>query len=63
MKNRNLLSILTVIILSIIFILPSGCKKDDDPDEPDKFLTLGVVLPLDQEKGELRKNALLTAID
>ena len=63
MKNRNLLSIFTVLILSIIFILPSGCKKDDDPDEPDKFLTLGVVLPLDQEKGELRKNALLTAID
>lgn len=63
MKNRNLLFFLIVITLSIIFILPFGCTKDDDPDDPEKYLTLGVVLPLDQEKGEFRKNALLTAID
>ncbi len=60
MKSRNLLTTLAVVTLSILFILPFGCKKDDDSD---KFLTLGVILPLDQEKGEYRKNALLTAID
>lgn len=60
MKNRNLLFTLILFSLSFLFILPFGCKKNEDPD---KFITLGVVLPMDQEKGELRKNALLTAIN
>ena len=46
--------------MSLLFILPFGCKKNEDPD---KFITLGVILPIDQEKGEQRKNSLLTAID
>jgi len=63
MKKRNLLTTFSMIIISIILILPFGCTKDNDPDNPDKFITLGVVLPMDQQKGELRKNALVTAID
>jgi len=60
MKSKNLLSAIALVTLSILFILPFGCKKNEDPD---KYLTLGVVLPMDLEKGELRKNAILTAIN
>ncbi len=63
MKKRILISITTLVLVSIVILF--SCKKDDSPsgDSPTNFLTIGVILPLDLEKGELRKNALLTAID
>ena len=37
--------------------------KDENPNTSYKYLTIGVILPMDQEKGMLRENALRTAID
>ncbi len=52
-----------IVSLSIIIFTQTGCKKDENPNTSNKYLTIGVVLPMDQEKGELRKNSLRTAID
>lgn len=61
MKKGNP-AILILLIASLLLILSSnGCKKNNDPEA--KYLTIGVILPLDQENGTLRENALRTAID
>lgn len=49
--------------ISIITLFQTGCEGNDDPIIVNSYLTLGVVLPMDQEKGTLRENALRTAID
>ena len=60
---KNTLTSFTLLLFLASIIL-YGCKDDDASDtEPSYYLSLGVILPLDQEKGELRKNALLTAIN
>jgi len=48
--------------LIILIVLLSGCKKDDKR-ELSKEIYIGVVLPLDVFKGELRLYALKTAVD
>lgn len=56
----NILKI-SLLIALMIFI---GCKKDKKmPIEPLQSFTLGVILPMDQDKGPLREKALRTAID
>lgn len=60
----NLVSVSLVISLFALCILLAGCtKKKNTPIEPIQSVSLGVILPLDQEKGILRENALRTAID
>jgi ABC-type branched-subunit amino acid transport system substrate-binding protein len=62
MKKRfNLHLILT--ILAVLFISYSGCRKTDNPIKMIKPITIGVILPMDQEKGLLREKALRTAIN
>jgi len=63
MKTKTILSIVTVVAISVLAVAISGCENNDDPIPDNKYLTLGVVLPMDQEKGTLRENALRTAID
>lgn len=55
--------ILKSLALSAMMIF-TGCQKDKTPSiEPVQAFTLGVILPMDQEKGPLREKALRTAID
>ena len=61
MKKIKIISLL--ILLAIVFAGISSCKKDDNSSDDPKSLVLGVILPLDQEKGLLRENALRLAID
>ncbi len=56
---QNLLALSILFALTMLFML--GCGKDNE-DNPHS-VTLAVVLPLDLEKGQLRKNALMLAID
>ena len=63
MKSNKLFTIVMVLTLSITFLISSGCKKNNNTNTEIKYVTLGVILPLDQEKGELRENALRTAIN
>lgn len=59
---RNRLNVL--ITCAGLFILGScisGCKKESA--YTGRFFTIGVILPLDQDKGLLRENALRTAVD
>lgn len=63
MKTKTILTLFVISTISILSILLTGCTNNNDPIIVDKFLTLGVVLPMDQEKGTLRENALRTAID
>ena len=63
MKIKKLSTAFLVVSLSMFFFIQLGCKKSEDPVTSDKYLTLGVILPMDQEKGTLRENALRTAID
>ncbi|MFH1160304.1 MAG: ABC transporter substrate-binding protein [bacterium] len=62
MRTRIIFHILMtgLVILCIPF---SGCKKNNTPIEPSQSFTIGVILPMDQDKGPLREKALLTAID
>ncbi len=64
MRKTTIPLFATLILFAIILL--NACKDDPISDAnpiPVKYLKLGVILPLDLEKGELRKNALLTAID
>ena len=62
MKKRILFSVTTLLIIAIIIF--NACRDDNNSDNtPTNYITLGVIMPLDQEKGELIKNALITAID
>ena len=61
MKKIKIISL--SFLLAIVFVGISSCKKDDNSSDDSKSLVLGVILPLDQEKGLLRENALRLAID
>ncbi len=63
MNTNNPLAFLTTVTLIIIILLSISCKKKDDPYVEERYVTIGAILPLDQEKGELRKNALYLAIN
>ena len=63
MKTNTFLTIAMAITLAVAFTLSSGCKKNNNTNTEIKYVTLGVILPLDQEKGTLRENALRTAIN
>ncbi|NQU33927.1 MAG: ABC transporter substrate-binding protein [Bacteroidetes bacterium] len=63
MKTNNFFTIAMAITLAVAFTLSLGCKKNNNTNTEIKYVTLGVILPLDQEKGTLRKNALRTAIN
>src|SRR5210317_1936335 len=63
--KKSSLPLFVSLFLIVIFML-NGCKDDTVSDMnpvPVKYIKLGVILPLDIENGELRKNALYTAID
>ena len=63
MKLKTFTVIFLTGMVSALFIL-SGCQKcGPNPYVPVQSVTLGVVLPMDQEKGMLREKALRTAID
>lgn len=56
----------TILLTGIIgaVMIHSGCKKHEPPQYvPIQSVTLGVILPMDQEKGPLREKALRSAID
>ncbi|NOU47659.1 MAG: ABC transporter substrate-binding protein [Bacteroidales bacterium] len=62
MKKRfNLHLFLTIFTISILSY--SGCRKTDNPIKTINPITIGVILPMDQEKGLLREKALRTAIN
>ena len=65
MKKQNLKITALLIIAAILVGFISSCKKDnnDNPEPPTCILTLGVILPLDNDNGQLRENAIKTAID
>jgi ABC-type branched-subunit amino acid transport system substrate-binding protein len=54
---------LVISVLAIALIPYSGCRKDSNPVVIIEPLTIGVILPLDQEKGVLRENAMRTAVN
>ncbi len=60
---KNLPAFVSIFLLTLMMFI-SGCKKDNSPIiEPLQSFTLGVILPMDQDKGPLREKALRTAID
>ena len=61
-KLHSIILRIGIIFLGIILILP-GCKKDNNKIDPIPLFSLGVILPMDQDKGLLRENALRTAIN
>jgi len=61
MKSQSIVKLL--LLLLSVFIMFSGCKKEDEIMEDPKSIVIGVILPLDQHKGELREKALRLAID
>jgi len=61
MKTQNLINFLSLLLIVLIII--SGCKKEDEKVEDSKTLVIGVIVPLDQEKGILRRDAFRLAID
>jgi len=63
MKTRIYTIIATVLSLLLLIIITTGCVNNDEPNPENRYLTLGVILPMDQEKGLLREQALRTAID
>jgi len=63
MNKEFLPRLLSFFLIALIIIVISGCKKEDAIVENPKTLVIGVILPLDQEKGLLRQNALNLAID
>lgn len=62
MKNR-ILPCLIPFILTGICITFLSCTRDVNPVKSTESITLGVILPLDQEKGLLRENALRAAVN
>ncbi len=52
----------TLVILFAVIMFTPGCKNDDDDPPEDRYFTLGVILPMDNDNGPLRENALKTAI-
>jgi len=63
MKNLIVVKLLSFLLIASFIIGLSGCKKDDEIVENPKTLVIGVIVPLDQEKGILRSNAFRLAID
>ncbi len=63
MKKSNVINIFSLLVITVIILGISACKKDDNTEEDSKILVLGVILPLDQERGLLCENALRLAID
>jgi len=60
MKMNRILHIFMACVLAGIMIL-NGCDGSDD-EKRDEILQLGVILPLDNDNGPLRENAIRTAI-
>ena len=56
---RILRSIPPMILIAVFFL--SGCENSDT-NENDKTISLGVILPLDNDNGPLRENAIRTAL-
>lgn len=63
MKKIKIISFLFLLTIAFVVVGISACKKDNNSSDDSKSLVLGVILPLDQEKGLLRENALRLAID
>lgn len=63
MRNLSLFSFLSLVVFALVIV--SSCKKDNKDEDITtvKKLTIGVVLPLDLEKGLLRQNALTLAVN
>lgn len=63
MKSKNVITFIVSMILVIIVGL-MACKKNSEIIIPfEKYVNLGVILPMDLEKGLLRENALRLAIN
>ncbi len=62
MKKRNIITVLTFLVITFMIIGHFSCKKNDNDKETYSFV-LGAIMPLDQEKGLLRRNALQVAVD
>ena len=63
MKPKQTCSLLLISLLSLLILFPGCTKNKNTPIDPVQSVTLGVILPMDQEKGTLREKALRTAID
>ncbi len=64
MKKQNFKITALLIIAAILVGFISSCKKDNnDKPEPPYIVTLGVILPMDNDNGQLRENAIRTAIN
>ena len=61
MKRLNVPLVLTILLITIIST--SACRKNSNTIEKVYPITIGVILPLDQEKGILREKALRTAVN
>ena len=62
MKKRFNIQLLIAVLVTTL-ISSSGCNKNDNNIETIYPVTIGVILPMDQEKGILREKALRTAIN
>lgn len=64
MKKQNL-KITVLLLIAVMFMgFINSCKKDNnDEHQPPYILTLGVILPMDNDNGQLRENAIRTAIN
>jgi ABC-type branched-subunit amino acid transport system substrate-binding protein len=61
-QNFKITALLLIAVMLVGFI--NSCKKDDnDKPEPPYIVTLGVILPMDNDNGQLRENAIRTAIN
>lgn len=63
MTSRYLLKLFTIFIITLTILLTSCTKTQDNIKGYNNVLVLGAILPLDQDKGVLRANALQLAID
>ena len=64
MKKPNFKITAILIIAAILVSFISSCKKENsEKPVPQYFISLGVILPLDNDNGQLRENAIRTAID
>lgn len=64
MKNIQTHAFLFLLLISVMILGLSSCQEDvDNPQPPVKGLIIGAILPLDQEKGLERENALRLSMD